>query len=239
MLAVNQQLRFDEGIAAAYAMVRRGWIGAVSALSITVDIWTAWSDWPWLLPRPQLEISHHSIHYHDVVRWFLGEPEAVFCAGGPTDQGQAAAGETRTVSTYRYPGDVIAVVHANHMNDHGDAAGRVPDRRAPKAHSAAPWACCTTTRRGRPDTLEMTSRPLGTNGWLSYPVTTAGSPTLSSDRWPRCSRPSQVAAAPIVCPGQSRNPAARPGALLVARHRRCGAARQVTGIPRALPAPSL
>ena len=120
VLAVNQQLRFDEGAAAAYAMVRRGWVGRVSAVTIGVDIWTPWSDWPWLLDVPRLEIVYHSIHYHDLVRWFLGEPEAGVLPGG-SGPGQAAVGETRTVSSYRYPGDVLAVVATNHTNDHGDA----------------------------------------------------------------------------------------------------------------------
>ena len=38
VLAVNQQLRFDEGPAAAYAMIERGWIGYVCSLSISVDV---------------------------------------------------------------------------------------------------------------------------------------------------------------------------------------------------------
>lgn len=170
VLAVNQQLRFDEGIAAAHEMVRRGWIGAVSALSITVDIWTEWSDWPWLLSTPRLEIMNHSIHYHDVVRWFLGEPETVFCVGGRRP-GQAAAGETRTISTYRYPDDVIAVVHANHMNDHGDPRAEFRIDGSEGALRGT-LGLLYDYPRGRPDTLEVTSKPLGTDGWQPYPVST-------------------------------------------------------------------
>ena len=58
ILAVNQQLRFDEGMAAAHRMVETGWIGAITAMSITVDIWTDFSAWPWMLDTDRLEISN-------------------------------------------------------------------------------------------------------------------------------------------------------------------------------------
>jgi predicted dehydrogenase len=170
VLAVNQQLRFDEGAAAAYAMVRRGWVGQVSAVTIGVDIWTPWSDWPWLLDVPRLEIVYHSIHYHDLVRWFLGEPELVFCLAG-RHPGQAAVGETRTVSSYRYPGDVVAVVATNHTNTYGDARAefRIEGK---DGVIKGTFGLLYDYPTGRPDTLEITSRVLGTDGWLPYPVTT-------------------------------------------------------------------
>lgn len=168
VLAVNQQLRFDEGIAAAHRMVELGWIGTVSALSITVDIWTQWSDWPWLLTTPRLEILNHSIHYHDTVRWFLGEPTTVFCAGGRRP-GQAETGETRTVSVYRWPDGVTAVVHANHLNDHGDLRAEFRIDGTDGAVRGT-LGLLYDYPRGRPDTLEVNSRVLGTDGWAPYPV---------------------------------------------------------------------
>ena len=44
---VNQQLRFEEGIAAAYKMVDLGWIGEVTSISITVNLATPWEMFPW------------------------------------------------------------------------------------------------------------------------------------------------------------------------------------------------
>ena len=76
-VGVNQQLRFDEGIAAAHRMVDLGWIGKVSGFSITVNLDTPWHLWDWALSMPRLEVLVHSIHYHDVVRWFFGEPSKV------------------------------------------------------------------------------------------------------------------------------------------------------------------
>ena len=80
--AVNQQLRFEEGVAAAHAMVERGWIGTVSNFAINVNLITPWELWPWAKDLERLEVMLHSIHYHDLIRWFLGDATTVFCAAG-------------------------------------------------------------------------------------------------------------------------------------------------------------
>ena len=84
---VNQQLRFEEGVAAAYKMVELGWIGTVTNFSITVNLITPWELWPWAKDLDRLEVMLHSIHYHDLIRWFLGDPHTVFCAAGRTKEG--------------------------------------------------------------------------------------------------------------------------------------------------------
>lgn len=169
-LAVNQQLRFDEGMAAAHRMVELGWLGELTALSITVNIWTDWELWPWMLDTPRLEIMNHSIHYHDVVRWFLGEPTIVFCAAGRTP-GQAASGETRTISTTLYPSGARALVHTNHENQMQDdsATFRIDGS---KGAIRGTLGLLYDYPHGRPDTLEVCSSVLPTDGWVPYPVTT-------------------------------------------------------------------
>lgn len=169
VLAVNQQLRFDEGMAAAHRMVELGWLGDVTSLSITVNIWTEWRDWPWMLSTDRLEIANHSIHYHDVVRWFLGEPRTVFCAAGRTP-GQAAEAESRTVSTYVYDDGVTAVVHANHENAWDNSATFRID--GSRGAIRGTLGLLYDYPHGRPDTLEVCSDVLPTDGWVPYPVTT-------------------------------------------------------------------
>ncbi|GHJ40788.1 Gfo/Idh/MocA family protein [Streptomyces sp. TS71-3] len=168
-IAVNQQLRYDEGIAAARAMVGAGWIGEPTAMTFTVDIATDWAPWPWLVRSERLEIMYHSIHYLDAVRSVLGDPETVFCAGGRTP-GQLAAGETRTMSTLVFPGNARALVHATHEN-------RTADPRATFRVDGSEGSIRGTLGllydypRGRPDTAEVNSSSLPTDGWLPYPVT--------------------------------------------------------------------
>ncbi|TDE33334.1 Gfo/Idh/MocA family oxidoreductase [Nonomuraea mesophila] len=169
-VAVNQQLRFDEGIAAARAMVRAGWIGEPTAMTFTVNIHTDWSGWDWLVGADRLEIVYHSIHYLDAIRSILGDPELVFCTGGRTP-GQLAKGETRTMSTLVYPGDVRALVHATHENRTGDqeASFRIDGT---QGAIKGTLGLLYDYPHGRPDTLSVNSRSLPTDGWLPYPVTT-------------------------------------------------------------------
>lgn len=168
--AVNQQLRFEEGVAAAHKMVKLGWIGTVNNFSITVNLMTPWELWPWAKDLDRLEVMLHSIHYHDLIRWFLGDATTVFCAAGRT-AGQFPRGETRTISTALYPDGVTSVVHANHVNRGGDnyAEYRID---GDKGSIRGTLGLLYDYPNGRVDTIEVNSQVLPSDGWLPYPVTT-------------------------------------------------------------------
>jgi predicted dehydrogenase len=168
--AVNQQLRFEEGVAAAHKMVELGWIGTVSNFSINVNLMTPWEMWPWAKDLERLEIMLHSIHYHDLIRWFLGDAKTVFCAAGRT-AGQFPKGETRTISTALYADGVTSLVHANHVNRGGDnyAEYRID---GDKGSIRGTLGLLYDYPNGRVDTLEVNSQVIPTDGWLPYPVTT-------------------------------------------------------------------
>ncbi|MEI9907152.1 MAG: Gfo/Idh/MocA family oxidoreductase [Actinomycetota bacterium] len=167
---VNQQLRFEEGVAAAHKMVELGWIGTVTSMSITVNLATPWELWPWARDLDRLEVMLHSIHYHDLIRWFLGEPKTVFCAAGRT-KGQYPKGETRTVTTSIYGDGVTSLVHANHVNRGGDnlAEFRID---GDQGSIRGTLGLLYDYPNGRVDTLEINSLVIPTDGWLPYPVTT-------------------------------------------------------------------
>ncbi|MDE0868049.1 MAG: Gfo/Idh/MocA family oxidoreductase [Aquiluna sp.] len=169
VVGVNQQLRFDEGIAAAYKMVQMGWIGKVSNFSLTVNLDTPWELWDWANTMERLEIMIHSIHYHDVVRWFLGEPERVYAVAGKTP-GQAPIGETRTISTYTFASGASALIHSNHVNRGGDniAEFRIDGE---SGSIRGTLGLLYDYPVGRLDTLEINSQVLPTEGWVAYPVT--------------------------------------------------------------------
>jgi len=151
-------------------MVRAGWIGQPTTMSFTVNISTDWSAWPWLVTSDQLEIMYHSIHYLDAVRSILGDPLRVFATGSRTP-GQVPRAETRTISTLVFPGDVRAVVHTTHENRTGDAEAGFRIDGAEGAIKGT-LGLLYDYPHGRPDTLEVFSRRLPTDGWLAYPVTT-------------------------------------------------------------------
>jgi len=168
--AVNHQLRFEEGMAAAHKMVELGWVGKVTNVTIEVNLVTPWEMWPWVKDLDRLEIMLHSIHYHDVIRWFLGEPNTVFCVAGRT-HGQYPKGETRTISTYSYDEGVTALVHANHINRGGDnkAEFRID---GDKGSIRGTLGLLYDYPVGLVDTLEVNSQVVPTDGWTPYPVTT-------------------------------------------------------------------
>ncbi|WP_051426216.1 Gfo/Idh/MocA family protein [Jiangella gansuensis] len=169
VVTVNQQMRYEEGIAAARAMVRQGWIGEPVAMTITVDIATDFSGWGWLYRSDRLDYWYHSIHYLDAVRSVLGDPATVYAAAGRTP-GQGPAGETRTISTLTYPSGAHAMVFVNHENRAGDTVAQF---RIDGSEGAVRGTIglLYDYPHGRPDTLEVSSRRLPTDGWLSYPVT--------------------------------------------------------------------
>lgn len=169
-LAVNQQLRFEEGVAAARAIVRQGWIGEPTAFTVDVNVATDWGAWPWLVTSPRLEIMFHSIHYVDAIRDVFGDPEQVFCAIGRRP-GQRARGETRTMTTMTFPDGRLALIHSNHENVSGDpcATYRIDGS---EGALRGTLGLMYDYPHGRPDTLDVNSRMLPTDGWLPYPVTT-------------------------------------------------------------------
>ena len=74
-LAVNQQLRWGQGLRAARTLIRKGWIGRPTDASIQVSVNTPWDMWPWLAAQQRLEILYHTIHYIDAIRSLFGDPE--------------------------------------------------------------------------------------------------------------------------------------------------------------------
>ncbi|WP_345762069.1 Gfo/Idh/MocA family protein [Diaminobutyricibacter sp. McL0608] len=167
--AVNQQMRFDEGIAAAHRMIELGWLGSLTSFSIIVNIDTDWTQWEWARSMERLEIMVHSIHYHDAVRWFMGEPSSVYAVAG-RKPGQFPVGETRTMSMYTFANGASALVHANHTNSGGD---NYAEFRIEGSHGAirGTLGLLYDYPNGRPDTLDVTSSIVGTDGWIPYPVT--------------------------------------------------------------------
>jgi predicted dehydrogenase len=167
--AVNQQMRFDEGFAAAHRMVELGWLGTVTSFTLTVNSYSDWSQWEWAQAMERLEIMVHSIHYHDAVRWFLGEPASVYSVGGRTP-GQYPVGETRTITTYTFPGGASALVFANHMNVWNDPTAEFRIEGTEGAIRGT-IGLMYDYPEGRPDTLDVSSSVIGTDGWVPYPVT--------------------------------------------------------------------
>jgi predicted dehydrogenase len=115
MVAVNQQMRWDQVIRSNKILLDRGFFGSLVGATFDVHVLTDWSMWPWMLTEPGLEYFYHSIHYVDSIRYLFGEPRSVV-ASTARYPGQAATGETRTFTLYEFDDNIVVSVVADHNN---------------------------------------------------------------------------------------------------------------------------
>jgi predicted dehydrogenase len=117
-VAVNQQMRWTGGIAAARQLIAAGYVGQPTDVQIQVSVTTPWSMWPWLQRSPRLDVLYHSIHYLDTVRSLVGDPEWV-TARHARYPGQTEVAETKTLTVLDYPSGLQALIAVNHHNETG------------------------------------------------------------------------------------------------------------------------
>ena len=118
--AVQQQMRWDAGIAAARDMINKGMIGTPTDAQIQVSVETPWYMWPWLAAAPRLEVMFHSIHYLDSMRSIFGNPEWVTSRHARFAEQGEVQGETKTVTVLDYDSGLQVLVAANHYNLHSE-----------------------------------------------------------------------------------------------------------------------
>ncbi len=155
--AVNFQLRFAPAIVALRALIAEGVLGEIVDFEIRIVCRMPWNTWPFLEGMPRMEILMHSIHYLDLARAILGEPERVWSAAfGHTADAQLA--ETRSTTVLGFRGGQRAVLSTYHHHD------------APPKHDASHLRIEGTLGtavarlgvnldypRGRTDTLEVST----------------------------------------------------------------------------------
>ena len=76
--AVNLQLRYAPNHLGAKALAAAGVLGALHDIEVQVRTYTPWHLWNFLAQAPRLEILYHSIHYLDLVRFWLGVPHSIY-----------------------------------------------------------------------------------------------------------------------------------------------------------------
>lgn len=168
VVAVNQQMRFTESVVAAKAMIDQGWIGTPFEVSWDFHVYTPWEAWKWVTELPRLDLNQFSIHPLDSTRFLLGDPTYVYGTQA-REPGQPQKGETRSISVLEYPGEVRAFVRSFHKNRCGDprAEFRIDGT---EGSIRGTIGLMYNYPVGRADTLELNSRVIPTDGWLSYPV---------------------------------------------------------------------
>lgn len=115
---VNFQLRYAPFINAARSIIRQGLIGDLVDIEINVNVYTPWDLWKFLYSLPRVEILYHSIHYIDLVRTFLGNPESIY-AKTVQHPGMPELASVRTSMIMDYGPMIRANILTNHSHDFG------------------------------------------------------------------------------------------------------------------------
>ena len=81
VLAVNQNMRFDQSVRAAKDILDRGWLGEPVLATIDMRAVPHWM--PWAEGLPSLSTFVMSIHHLDTFRYWLGTPDRVLASTRP------------------------------------------------------------------------------------------------------------------------------------------------------------
>lgn len=165
--AVNFQLRFAPMMLAVKDALDCGWLGRLVDVEVHLAILTPWAMFAFLKGLPRVEIAVHSIHYLDLIRSFLGDPDGVHAKtiGHPSSD----MAQTRTTAILDYGNAVRSAMSINH--DH--AFGRkhqVAEFRFDGTEGAAhaKLGLLLDYPRGEPD--ELWIRPKGETEWVEVPL---------------------------------------------------------------------
>lgn len=116
--AVNFQLRYAPFVNAARDVIQQGLIGELCDIEVNVNVHTPWNLWTFLYTAPRVEIVYHSIHYIDLVRNFLGDPESIYAkTTGHPRMPELASVRTNIIMDYG------RMIRANILTNHGHDFG--------------------------------------------------------------------------------------------------------------------
>jgi len=115
--AINCQLRFAPYVSAAREMIRQGLIGELYDVEVRVTLETPWELFPHVMVHPRLEIQYHSIHYIDLIRSFLGDPNSVMAK--TLKHPAKALSSSRSTILFDYGDTMHAVINTNHDHSFG------------------------------------------------------------------------------------------------------------------------
>jgi predicted dehydrogenase len=118
--SVNSQLRYAPFVRQARELIDLGGIGELLDLEVRLDVDIPWEIFPSLAGRPRMEIVHHSIHYIDLARSFLGEPRSLL-ARTYSHPAYPALASVRSTLLLDYPDPLRVTITANHTHRFGPA----------------------------------------------------------------------------------------------------------------------
>ncbi|MBL0372433.1 Gfo/Idh/MocA family oxidoreductase [Rhizobium sp. KVB221] len=165
--AVNFQLRFAPMMLALKDAIAKGLLGEIVDFDAALQVDTPWTLWPFLKGLPRIEIAMHSIHYLDVIRQVLGDPQGVHAKtiGHPNHD----VAQTRTSAILDYGDAVRCNLSINHDHKFG-RRHQVCEFRISGTQGAAYLQLGLNLNYpdGEPDILEI--YPRGGDSWVAVPL---------------------------------------------------------------------
>lgn len=163
VLAVNQNMRYDQSIRALKTLLERGDLGEPVLATIEMRAIPHWQ--PWLRDYPGLTLAAMSIHHLDCFRYLFGDPESIFVS---------ARTDPRTQFTHR-DGIVLYILEyaSGFRASAWDDVWAGPAREGSASHNYIRWRVEGT------DGLAE-----GTIGWPSYPNAVPSTLRFATKRQP-------------------------------------------------------
>lgn len=115
--AINFQLRFSPQMMAVKHLIDNGKLGELLDIEMTVNINTPWHLFLFLKGLERVEIAVHSIHYLDLIRSFVGEPNGVF-SRTMRDARTPHLAQTKTSIILDYGHSLRCTLSINHNHDY-------------------------------------------------------------------------------------------------------------------------
>ncbi len=167
---VNFSLRYSPNNLAVASLANAGLLGEIHDIEVQTSTYTPWHLWTFLATAPRLEILYHSIHYFDLIRSWLGNPQSVL-ARTVKNPHTANLAATKTIAILDYGNSKRVIVATNHNHNFG------PEHQ----HSFVQWEGITGAARitmgvnldyptGKPDTAEYVERGSNSPRWHAVPV---------------------------------------------------------------------
>src|SRR6267143_4625034 len=116
--AVNFSLRYSPNNLAVAALATGGLLGEIHDIEVQTSTYTPWHLWTFLATAPRLEILYHSIHYFDLIRSWLGNPQSVL-ARTVRNPHTANLAATKTIAILDYCNSKRVFVSTNHNHNFG------------------------------------------------------------------------------------------------------------------------
>lgn len=166
--AVNFQLRFSPNMLALKDAIEQGRLGELTDLEVRINVHTPWQLWEFMKGLTRHELLYHSIHYLDLIRHLVGEPQGVVCRALKHPLLPEYA-DTRSTILLDYGSGLRASLLMNHAHDFGDRhASSMLRLEGTRGAAVARMGVNLDYPRGKPDTLELCER--GQSDWQEVPL---------------------------------------------------------------------